>query len=93
MVPRPKATVEPRAERPRRHKGFVLKRGKSGLITIINANGGPLSETMKFLEYETASAFLDRWIVTRNNEGKEGSSERALKTSNRRLRRKRSAHG
>jgi len=54
--------MNPALERPRRHEGFVLKRGKDGLITIIDANGNPLSETMKFLEYETASAFLDQWL-------------------------------
>ncbi len=70
MVSRSKATVEPRVERPRKHKGFVLKRGKSGLITIINANGDPLSETMKFLEYETAGTFLDHLVATRKIEGK-----------------------
>ena len=65
MVPRPKPTVTRRAERPRKHKAFILKRGNDGLITIINASGNPLSQTMKLLEYKTARAFLDHWVVRR----------------------------
>lgn len=63
MAPRREHAVTPPREQLREHKGFVLKRGKDGLITIIDANGNPLSETVTFIEYETASAFLDRWVA------------------------------
>jgi hypothetical protein len=87
MPPRREYTVKGRIERPRTHKGFVLKRGTDEFITIIDANGNPLSETMKFLEHETASAFLDRWVARK--EGGRGLSGQAAKASNRPVRRKR----
>jgi len=52
------------------HKGFVLRRGNDGLTTIIDAKGRQLSQTMKFLEYDTARGFLDHWMALRNKEAK-----------------------
>jgi hypothetical protein len=40
-------------------KGFIFETGHNGSIAILDATGDPLSKTMKFLEYATASAFLD----------------------------------
>jgi hypothetical protein len=50
--------VKPPIERPRVHKGFVLGRGKEGLITIRDANGNPLSETMKFIDFDIRQLVL-----------------------------------
>jgi len=44
--------------RPRRHKGYVLKPGVDGLISIFRSTGEPLAAAVKFVELETAYACL-----------------------------------
>jgi hypothetical protein len=48
--------------RPRRYKGFVLKKGNDGLVTIFCASGFPLTRAFKFIEFETARSFVDQWV-------------------------------
>ena len=60
----------PRLERPRKHKGFTLRRKKDGLITIRDADGNLLSATMKFIDFKVARSFLDHWVATQKKQGK-----------------------
>jgi len=57
-------------QRPRRHKGFVLKTGRDGLISIFCASGEPLAAAVKFVEMDTARSFLNRWLAAREKERK-----------------------
>ncbi len=68
------------------HKGFLLSRGKDGLITVIDENGDFLSETMKFLEFETARGFLDQWLSQKDKS--ERRSNRVMPTAYQTPRRK-----
>jgi hypothetical protein len=47
-------------------KGFILRKGDDGLITIIDATGRPLSEDMKFAKSDAGRAFVDQWVATRS---------------------------
>ncbi len=67
-----RAPENPRLERPRKHKGFTLegRRKKDGLITIRDADGNLLSNTMKFIDFEVARSFLDHWVTKQKKQGK-----------------------
>ncbi len=79
-------SVNPPARHERMHKGFLLRRGKDGLITVIDENGDLLSDTMKFLDFETVRVFLDQWLSPKDESPR---SNRQIRTAYRTPRRKR----
>ncbi len=60
----PSTRAAPQAQR------VHLRRKKDGLITIRDADGNLLSNTMKFIDFEAARSFLDHWVTKQKKQGK-----------------------